>query len=1088
LPQVGVLTDSTPGPAASHGLRKILEALHAKGITAEQVSSPEVVRGEILMMTGLASGAGAAAGLLRTMGITAPTDPEALVIRRTRWKERPALVIGGSDDRGLMYAELEVADRIGWAADPEDPLSEVQNTVEKPAVAERALSKVVMNKSEFECYLFSEAYWTRYLDMLARNRYSTFVLIFGYGSAGYFEPPYPFLLDVEGFPEVRVVGITPEERQRNLDMLNKIVRMAHDRGLSFTLGIWTHIHRRVREPTPGVVWGLTDDNLIPYTRAALEKFLKLVPDLDAIQFRVHTESSVSLPQQIPFWNTVLRVIKDSGKDIRVDMRVKGFTDDMIDAALASGVRIRLVTKYWGEQMGLPFHPTHLTGRDQFRRRHGYADLLRYPRRYKMHYRLWNLGTTRILLWGDPEYVRRFAESTHLWDGEGFEAHEPLAFKMGHHRGESYDLLRPEYRYYDWEFERYWHFFQVFGLLGYNPDTSPRGWQVEFERRFGKEAAPYVEKALHRASLILPRIVAYNLSDVSADHAWAEKQRWNDLPIYARSEPSDTSQFLGIEEAARYHLQGEESPRVWPQQTSDWFARISEEVLELVDRAEKRIGSHRGKEFASTMIDLKVLAYLARYHAQRVHAGLNWSLFEYSKDLNALQDAIHHEREAVETWEKIVELTDGVYHDNLIMGRGSRLTGNWKDELAELRKGLKKLRQQRESFRPEYRQAVAKFDFGDGPVEEEFQPVRSDTVYDRIQGGYGWLYAYLSPSPAWRSEPMERESDRDFVHGPEPMKYTDSAFVADMPNGHYELHFSIVDLSQQPRDYGPMWIVANGTDSTERFMVPAGQRVEKTLSTTVTDNRLNVVFNSASNAKWLVNSMVVTRVEPTVAHVPIRKTSPGTDLMIRATVGGSDPLTDVRVWYGGKEQGYKHVLMERTAPYLYRAVIPKEAVVDVMEYFIEAVDQAGRCVTFPGDGRVHPIRVMATDDGEPPTVSHKAVTKCTPGKPLTITAEVQDPSGVKWVRLRYRGVNQHQDYRTLQMLPTGGRDEYRAEIRAEHIRPEWDLMYFIEVMDNCGNGKVYPDLEKETPYVVVNVHAGTQQGHGRRAWRRDAEKP
>jgi hypothetical protein len=30
------------------------------------------------------------------------------------------------------------------------------------------------------------------------------------------------------------------------------------------------------------------------------------------------------------------------------------------------------------------------------------------------------------------------------------------------------------------------------------------------------------------------------------------------------------------------------------------------------------------------------------------------------------------------------------------------------------------------------------------------------------------------------------------------------------------------------------------------------------------------------------------------------------------------------------------------------------------------------------------------------------------------------------------------------------------------------MYLFEVMDNAGNGKIYPDLEQETPYVVVNL--------------------
>ena len=86
----------------------------------------------------------------------------------------------------------------------------------------------------------------------------------------------------------------------------------------------------------------------------------------------------------------------------------------------------------------------------------------------------------------------------------------------------------------------------------------------------------------------------------------------------------------------------------------------------------------------------------------------------------------------------------------------------------------------------------------------------------------------------------------------------------------------------------------------------------------------------------------------------------------------------------------------------------------------------------------------------------------------MTAQVRDPSGVKWVRLRYRSVNQQQDYQTLPMPPTGQADQYQAVIPAEHVPAEWDLMYFVEVMDNQGNGKIHPDLDQETPYVVVRL--------------------
>jgi hypothetical protein len=88
--------------------------------------------------------------------------------------------------------------------------------------------------------------------------------------------------------------------------------------------------------------------------------------------------------------------------------------------------------------------------------------------------------------------------------------------------------------------------------------------------------------------------------------------------------------------------------------------------------------------------------------------------------------------------------------------------------------------------------------------------------------------------------------------------------------------------------------------------------------------------------------------------------------------------------------------------------------------------------------------------------------------MRILASAKSGSGLEWVHLRYRSVNQYQDYFTLDMLPTGEQDQYEAEIPGEHIPAEWDFMYFFEVMDRQGSGRIFPDAEKETPYVIVKL--------------------
>src|SRR5712692_6417698 len=330
---VSVVTDGSPGPAASHGMEKLKAALRAKGFTCEKAASLDEARGKFAIVTGLAGSDAPASRLLKAGNHPVPQGPEALVIWRTEWKGKPVWLIAGSDDRGLMYGELDVADRIGWSADRSNPLSEVRDAIEKPAVSERALSIYTMNRAYWESRFYDQEYWARYLDLLAKNRFNSLVVIFGYENGGFLAPCYPYFFNVEQFADVRMVGITRQQQQRNLDALNRLIRMAHSRGLNFTVGIWDHIYRGgvqgggipgadkiPPKPTPGLVWGVTDKNLNSYTLAALAQFLRRVPNVDAIQFRMHDESGLKKEEQEEFWRSVFQMLKQQAPTVRCDAR------------------------------------------------------------------------------------------------------------------------------------------------------------------------------------------------------------------------------------------------------------------------------------------------------------------------------------------------------------------------------------------------------------------------------------------------------------------------------------------------------------------------------------------------------------------------------------------------------------------------------------------------------------------------------------------------------------------------------------------------------------------------------------------------
>ena len=849
VPEISIITDTTLGSPAAHGIAILTSSLEKQNIPYEHVSSIAKARGDILLVTGLSSGAGAAAQLMQETNQHLPAEAEALKIWKTEIQQKPAWIINGFDDRGLMYGILDVAERITWSTDREAPFREVEAITEKPDVNTRAISIYTMNRRYWESRFYDEAQWARYMDMLVQHRFNSLVIIFGYENAGFLAPCYPYFFDVEGFPGIGMEGMTASEQQRNLSALNRMIELAHNRGLEFKVAIWDHIYRGgvqtggiskeeiAKQNKDHLVQGVNAENLSEYTKAALAKFIQLVPNLDGIQMRMHNESGLKRGEEMEvFWREVFGMIKTTTPELQIDLRAKELPETIIQIANETGLNFAITTKYWMEQMGLPFHPTHINRQNQFDRRHGYADMLYYPRDYRMHWRLWSGGTQRVLLWGDPDYVRRFAESTHLYDGDGFEINEPLATKMEAqaHDAETFNLLNPSYAYYDYEFERYWHFFQVFGRLSYNPNTSPEIWSHEFEKRFGKEAGPLVQEALHQASKILPMIVAAcsPYSKFPTTRGWAAKQRFGNLPDYANAEGSDIQQFASFDTEAILLIEGGETAKRLPSSTSLWFKQVHQEIDEFILKAKDVISDDQNKEFVSTITDLRILSNLALYHSFRIPAAVSYRIYERTMDSHALDDAISYESNAIEAWGGIVEAAGDVYAQDLMMGvreAGHRdmnhhLSGHWKDELGYLKQGLEQLQAQRKSL--------------------------GETGQDRT-------------APTYKTT---------------------------------------TDIGNQ--------------------------------------------------ARFQIQHQAV-----------------------------------------------------RNAP----------------------LDQA-----------------------------------------IKISSSIKAPAGVKWVRLRYRAVNQHLDYRTLSMLAEAGSDNYQVTVPASEIDTRFDFMYFIEVMDNDGHGLIYPDLEVETPYIIVEL--------------------
>ncbi|HXS69684.1 MAG TPA: hypothetical protein VN761_12630, partial [Candidatus Polarisedimenticolia bacterium] len=390
--------------------------------------------------------------LLERNGLSLPTAQESLALVRGKIAgKRSALMAAGSDTRGLVYALLELADRVNYASDPLRVLKDVKPTVEHSANQIRSACRIFASDVEDKPWFNDRSFWTRYLTTLATNRFNRFNLALGLGydfttdiTDCYFHFAYPFLLSVPGY-SVRAVPLRDAERDSNLEMMRFISDEAARRGLQFQLGIWTHAYRWTKSPNANfTIEGLTPETQAPYSRDALKLLLTQCPNITGITMRTHGESGVA-EGNVGIWKTIFSGLTECGRKVELDLHAKGMDQSIIDEALATGMPVTISPKFWAEHMGLPYmqgaiRPQEMPPRDRhdngfFSRssgsrsflRYGYGDLLAENRRHGVLHRIWP-GTQRVLLWGDPEMASAYGRVSSFCGSNGVEILEPLSFK------------------------------------------------------------------------------------------------------------------------------------------------------------------------------------------------------------------------------------------------------------------------------------------------------------------------------------------------------------------------------------------------------------------------------------------------------------------------------------------------------------------------------------------------------------------------------------------------------------------------------------------------------------------------------------
>src|SRR5690349_11110426 len=104
--------------AARWARQTLSDAISHSGISAKQYSSLREAPRSDLCVVIAGSKTSLALAALRAAAVSVPSEPESLAIVHSTQESKPILLVCGADARGLMYALLELADRIRHGENP----------------------------------------------------------------------------------------------------------------------------------------------------------------------------------------------------------------------------------------------------------------------------------------------------------------------------------------------------------------------------------------------------------------------------------------------------------------------------------------------------------------------------------------------------------------------------------------------------------------------------------------------------------------------------------------------------------------------------------------------------------------------------------------------------------------------------------------------------------------------------------------------------------------------------------------------------------------------------------------------------------
>jgi dienelactone hydrolase len=546
-----------------------------------------------------------------------------------------AAAVRGTDANGALYGALELAERIqrrGAEALRDGTLTG------RPFLADRGWNLFLTlpwndaaNNTDYDpralvdprrWWFANDGYWRTLFDQMARARLN-WLDIHGMWDISVTDAPnlYAYFIQSEKFPKV---GVAPDIKAANLARLNKIIAMAHARGVRVSLMAYEARFRTPHAPNP---YPENEADLYAYTREVVEKMIGQVPELDAIGFRIgesgHGEA---------FFNCYSEAVKASGRDIPLVTRSWLARKSRVVPLAKASRDFTVEIKYNGEQWGAPY--MLMGGRMAGWYSYSFEDYLsdsqtgdavrlwpgneaptggHWPAEpYKLVWQVRANGTHRILPVYNPAWVRRAVRSMPLGTASGFVVESLDTY---YPKTQKYYLAEAADSYCDWLHERDWMYLNLWGRLGYDPDTADETFDAMIADKLGSAAAPLVMAWKAASRVISTAYSAFSLGPDHRNHA-IELEWGGDTAGYLAAEPFDSHVFKSIREDLADRATKAVDGRISPLETAAALESDAAAAAKAAEISPSMAPPGEQKRLKELITACEQASHLGRYYAER----------------------------------------------------------------------------------------------------------------------------------------------------------------------------------------------------------------------------------------------------------------------------------------------------------------------------------------------------------------------------------------------------------------------------------------------------------------------------------------